>query len=59
MTNLSREARAFDRWLTTEPEHDENDGRCPCGGDHAEDAHDAEMALDEDADRYFDYDLED
>lgn len=62
MTNLSREAAAYDRWLTTEPDYSEepdgsdpgDDGRCPCGGDHAEDAHEAEAALDEDADAYFD-----
>lgn len=52
MTNLSREARAFDRWLTTEPGFG-SDG-CPCGGDHAAEDHEREAALDDDADAYFD-----
>ncbi len=28
--------------------------QCTCGGDHTEDEHDAEAALDADADAYFD-----
>ena len=54
MTMTSREARAYDAWLTDDSRfygEPTEDDACECGGDHAAEDHDVVMAGQEDADR--------
>lgn len=52
--NLSREAREFDRWLTTQPEYPCDEcGELDCTDDCTCANCESERALDDDADAYF------